>query len=71
MGNISIQNSNQNSNKPDEPLPWQGSGGATGTEVMAKRNAVRQKLAIALMAVGGVLLAAIVWLSLSGKGSGQ
>ena len=65
MSNDNNQLLNNNTVGPDQPASDLGSGGMNDVDTgVAKRSAVRQKLAIALMAVGGVLVVAVIWFTL-------
>lgn len=68
MGNTNNQFSNGDGTGSGQPSAGQQQGGSQQTDIIiAKRSAIRQKLAIALMAVGGGLVAGLIWFSLYGQ----
>ncbi len=69
MGNEKEEFSNDGTDQHGQPAPSQGTG--SNETITTKKTVVRQRLAIALMAVGGVLVAAILWLTFFHKGGAQ
>ncbi len=62
------QNSNDNLQSQHTMSNDQQQTGPVQTDiVISKRSAVRQKMAIALMAVGGALVAGLIWFAFTVK----
>lgn len=63
-----MNNQPGDSDGQDRSSAGQGQPSTGQTDItITKRSAVRQKLAIALMAIGGALVAGLIWYALYGQ----